>query len=204
MHRALKNQHRTHHDSTMRITDPLKASLIAMAISAANPCLAEDYSESLEIPGSEWRIESQCSAVADATQCTISVNDGKTEEKVLDYPAPPASANYEANIFLLTFGCGTACSVAYVYKLGGHLGGPFPLVEATDNEREVVMSLGAKSVLFYRMFDNNDALLHEITPELNDANLLDVVDDSSLENHIFRLSYRTEHGLEELQYEAPQ
>lgn len=93
---------------------------------------------------------------------------------------------------------------AYAYKLGGYLGGPFPLVEATDNEREVVMSLGAKSVRFYRMFDNSDEPLHEITPDLNDANLLDVVDDSSLEDHIFRLSYRTENGLKELQYEAPQ
>ena len=188
----------------MRITCSLKASLIAMAVSAANPSRAEDYSESLEIPRSEWRIESQCSTVAKATQCTISVNDGNTEEKVLNYPAPPASASYEANIFLLTFGCGTVCSATYAYKLGGSLGGPFPLVEATDNEREVVMSLGAKSVLFYRMFDNSDAPLHEITPDLNDTNLLDVVDDSSLEDHIFRLSYRTENGLEELQYEAPQ
>lgn len=188
----------------MTITDSIKASLLALSISAANICSAENYSESLEIPGSEWRIESQCSTVAKATQCTISVNDGNTEEKVLNYPAPPASASYEANIFLLTFGCGTACSATYAYKLGGHLGGPFPLVEATDNEREVVMSLGAKSVLFYRMFDNSDEPLHEITPDLNNANLLDVIDDSSLEDHIFRLSYRTENGLEELQYEAPQ
>ena len=200
----LKNALITHQSSAMTITDSIKASLLALSILATNICSAENYSESLEISGSEWRVESQCSTVAQATQCTISVNDGNTEEKVLNYPAPPASASYEAQIFLLTFGCGTACSATYAYKLGGHLGGPFPLVEATDNEREVVMSLGAKSVLFYRMFDNNDALLHEITPELNDANLLDVVDDSSLENHIFRLSYRTEHGLEELQYEAPQ
>ena len=188
----------------MTITDSIKASLLALSISAANICSAESYSESFEIPGSEWRIESQCSTVAKATQCTISVNDGNTEEKVLNYPAPPASASYEAKIFLLTFGCGTACSATYAYKLGGHLGGPFPLVEATDNEREVVMSLGAKSVLFYRMFDNSDGPLHEITPNLNDSNLLDVIDDSSLEDHIFRLSYRTENGIEELQYEAPQ
>lgn len=94
----------------MTITDSMKASLLALSISATNICSAENDSESLEIPGSEWRIESQCSAVTDATQCTISVNDGKTEEKVLDYPAPPASASYEAKIFLLTFGCGTACS----------------------------------------------------------------------------------------------
>jgi len=188
----------------MTITDSIKASLLALSILATNICSAENYSESLEISGSEWRVESQCSTVAQATQCTISVNDGNTEEKVLNYPAPPASASYEAHIFLLTFGCGTACSATYAYKLGGSLGGPFPLVEATDNEREVVMSLGAKSVLFYRMFDNSDAPLHEITPKLNDANLLDVVDDSRLEDHKFRLSYRTEHGLEELQYEAPQ
>lgn len=200
----LKNALITHQSSAMTITDSIKASLLALSISAANICSAESYSESFEIPGSEWRIESQCSTVAKATQCTISVNDSNTEEKVLNYPAPPASASYEANIFLLTFGCGTACSATYAYKLGGHLGGPFPLVEATDNEREVVMSLGAKSVLFYRMFDNSDEPLHEITPDLNDANLLDVVDDSSLEDHIFRLSYRTENGLKELQYEAPQ
>lgn len=195
---------RTYLKSAMSITSSITASLLFLAVSADNICLAENNSENFEIPESEWRIESQCSTVAKATQCTISVNDGNTEEKVLDYPAPPASASYEANIFLLTFGCGTACSATYAYKLGGHLGGPFPLVEATDNEREVVMSLGAKSVLFYRMFDNSDEPLHEITPDLNDANLLDVVDDSSLEDHIFRLSYRTENGLEELQYEAPQ
>src|SRR3989338_1988999 len=179
----LKNALITHQSSAMTITDSIKASLLALSILATNICSAENYSESLEISGSEWRVESQCSTVAQATQCTISVNDGNTEEKVLNYPAPPASASYEAQIFLLTFGCGTACSATYAYKLGGSLGGPFPLVEATDNEREVVMSLGAKSVLFYRMFDNSDAPLHEITPNLNDSNLLDVIDDSSLEDH---------------------
>lgn len=188
----------------MKITDSIKASLLVLAVSTVNICLAENYSESFEIPNSGWRVESQCSSVAQATQCKIFINDGYTEEKVLDYPAPPASVSYETNIFLLTFGCGTACSATYAYKLGGHLGGPFPLVEAADNEREVVMSVGVKSVLFYRMFDNSDEPLHEITPDLNNANLLDVIDDSSLEDHVFRLSYRTENGLEEVQYEAPQ
>lgn len=188
----------------MTITDSIKASLLILAISAAKICLAENYSESFEIPDSGWRVESQCSTIAKATQCRISLNYGNTQEKILEYPAPPASASYEANVFLLTFGCGTACSATYAYKLGGYLGGPFPLVEAADSEREVVMSLGAKSVLFYRMFDNSDDPLHEIVLDLNDASLLDVVDDSSLEDHIFRLSYRTENGLEELQYEAPQ
>lgn len=188
----------------MRITDSIRTSLLALAVSAANLCLAEDYSESIEIPDSGWHVETQCSTVAKTTQCAISVSDGSTEEKVLDYPGAPASASYEADVFLLTFGCGTACSATYAYKLGGHLGGPFPLVEAVDSEREVVMSLGATSVRFYRMFDKSDAPLHEIAPDLGGANLLDSVDDSGIEDHVFRLSYRRGNGVEELQYEAPQ
>lgn len=188
----------------MRITDSIRASLLVLAVSAANLGLAEDYSESIEIPDSGWRVETQCSTVAKTTQCAISVSDGGTEEKVLDYPGTPASASYEAGVFLLTFGCGTACSATYAYKLGGHLGGPFPLVEAVDNEREVVMSLGATSVRFYRMFDKSDAPLHEISPDLGGASLLDSVDDSGIEDHVFRLSYRSGNGVEELQYEAPQ
>ncbi|MFZ3184844.1 MAG: hypothetical protein WA173_11985 [Pseudomonas sp.] len=30
------------------------------------------------------------------------------------------------------------------------------------------------------------------------------IDDSGIEDHVFRLSYRRENGVEELQYEAPQ
>lgn len=188
----------------MRITDSIKTSLLVLAVSAANLCLAEGYAESIEIPDSEWRVETQCSTVAKATQCAISVSDGSTKEKVLDYPGPPASASYEADVFLLTFGCGSACSATYAYKLGGHLGGPFPVVEAVDSEREVLMSLGATSVRFYRMFDKSDVPLHEIAPDLDGSSLLDSIDDSGIEDHIFRLSYRSGNGVEELHYEAPQ
>ena len=189
----------------MTITNSITArsSLLVLVVSTVNICLAENYSESFEIPNSEWRVESQCSTVAKTSQCTISVNNGSTDEKVLDYPTPLSSASYEKGVFLLTFGCGTACSATYAYKIGGQLGGPFPLVEAADNEREVVMSLGVKSVLFYRMFGNNDEPIHEITPNLGDSNLLDNVEEGNLEDHVFRLHYRHENAIKEIQYEAP-
>lgn len=78
----------------MRITDSIQASLLVMAVSAANLCLAEDYSKSIEIPDSGWRVETQCSTAAKTTQCVISVSDGSIEEKVLDYPGAPTSASY--------------------------------------------------------------------------------------------------------------
>lgn len=187
----------------MHRTLTVRTSLIGLVASAASTCLAGDYSESVEIPNSEWHVETQCSTVTKATLCAISVSDGRVKEKLLEYPAAPTSVSYEENLFLLTFGCGTACSATYAYKLGGHLGGPFPLVEAVDSEREVVMSLGEKSVRFYRMFGKNNKPLHEITPELNGNSLLNSIDDSGIEEHVFRLSYRSENGVEELQYEAP-
>lgn len=187
----------------MHRTLTVRTSLLVLAASAASYCLAGDYSESVETPNSEWHVETQCSSVTKNTRCAISVSDGKIKEKILDYPAAPTSASYEEGVFLLTFGCGTACSATYAYKLGGHLGGPFPLVEAVDSEREVVMSLGEKSVRFYRMFSKSDKPLHEITPELNGNSLLNSIDDSGIEDHVFRLSYRSENSVEELQYEAP-
>ncbi len=181
----------------------VRTSLIGLVASVASTCLAGNYSESVEIPDSGWRVETQCSTVAKGTQCAISVSDGSVKEKLLDYPAAPTYVSHEENIFLLTFGCGTACSATYAYKLGGHLGGPFPLVEAVDSEREVVMSLGEKSVRFYRMFNKSNKPLHEITPELDGNSLLNSIDDSGIEDHVFRLSYRSKNGVEELQYEAP-
>lgn len=77
-------------------------------------------------------------------------------------------------------------------------------MEVVDSEREVVMSLSATSVRFYRMFDKSGAPLHEIAPDLGGASLLDSVDDSCIEDHVFRLSYRSKNGAEGLQYEAPQ
>ncbi len=139
----------------MLITDFIGTSVLLLAASTASICLAKRFSESIEISDSQWRVDTRCSTVSEATQCAISVSDGEQQEKVLDYPAAPApaSASYEAGVFLLTFGCGPACSATYAYKLGGSLGGPFPLVEVADSEREVVMSLGEQSVRFYRMFD---------------------------------------------------
>lgn len=120
----------------MRVTDFIRTSVLLLSAFAVSICKAANFSESIEIPDSQWRVDTQCSTVSKATQCAISVSDGKQEEKVLDYPAAPASASYEAGVFLLTFGCGTACSATYAYKLGGSLGGPFPLVEVADNERK--------------------------------------------------------------------
>lgn len=187
----------------MRIRVFIKTSVLVLAASATSICLAEDFSESIEIPDSQWRVETQCSTVNKATQCAISVSDGDQEEKVLDYPAAPASASYEAGVFLLTFGCGTACSATYAYKLGGLLGGPFPLVEVVDSEREVVMSLGDQSVRFYRMFGATDKPLHEVTPEFGGYSLLESIADTGIEDHVFRMTYQGQTELEMLEYEAP-
>lgn len=187
----------------MRITDFIRTSVLLLAASMASICLAEDFSESIEMPDSQWRVDTQCSTVSKAMQCAISVSDGTQEEKVLDYPAAPASASYEAGVFLLTFGCGTACSATYAYKLGGSLGGPFPLVEIVDSEREVVMSLGDRSVRFYRMFGATDKPLHEVTPEFRGYSLLESIADTGIEDHVFRMTYQGQTGLEMLEYEAP-
>ncbi|MDH0142803.1 hypothetical protein [Aquipseudomonas alcaligenes] len=187
----------------MRITDFIRTSVLLLTAFTASICQAADFSESIEIPDSQWRVDTQCSTVSKATQCTISVRDGTQEEKVLDYPAAPASASYEAGVFLLTFGCGTACSATYAYKLGGSLGGPFPLVEVADSEREVVMSLGDSSVRFYRMFDAADKPLHEVTPEYGGYSLLESIADTGIEDHVFRVTYQGKTDLEMLEYEAP-
>jgi len=79
--------------------------------------------ELLGIPGSPWQVESHCRK----SVCEVSLTDGSTTEQVLQFPAPPSHASHESGIFLLTFGCGTACSATYAYKLGGQLGGPYPL-----------------------------------------------------------------------------
>ncbi|WP_373386808.1 hypothetical protein [Pseudomonas alcaligenes] len=187
----------------MDITGFIRTSVLVLAASTAPICLAEDFSESIEIPDSQWRVDTQCSTVSKATQCMISVSDGTQEEKVLDYPAGPSSATYESGVFLLTFGCGTACSATYVYKLGGSLGGPFSLVEAVDTEREVVMSLGDSSVRFYRMFETGDKPLYEITPEYGGYSLLESIADTGIENHVIRVTYQGKADLEMLEYEAP-
>lgn len=180
-----------------------KASTLLLAVSTGSICQATDLSESIEIPDSQWRVDTQCSTVNKATQCTISVNDGIQEEKVLDYPAAPASATYESGVFLLTFGCGTACSATYAYKLGGSLGGPFPLLAVSDSEREVVMSLSDSSVRFYRMFEAGDKPLYEITPEFAGYSLLESIADTGIEGHVFRVTYQGKADLEMLEYEAP-
>ncbi|MGL4317443.1 MAG: hypothetical protein ACRCTL_12620 [Pseudomonas sp.] len=188
----------------MWFIDFIKTSVLAISAFTTSICLANELSESIEIPNSQWRVETQCSTVSQATQCAISVSNGEQKEKVLKYPAAPASASYEAGVFLLTFGCGTACSATYAYKLGGSLGGPFPLVEVVDSEREVVMVLGDRSVSFYRMFDATDKPLHEVTPEFIGYSLLESIIDTGIEDHVFRMTYQSRAGLEVLEYEAPQ
>ncbi|MEE1948731.1 hypothetical protein V0R48_07090 [Pseudomonas alcaligenes] len=187
----------------MRITDFIRTSVLVLTVFTVSICQAADFSESIEIPDSQWRVDTQCSTVSKATQCAISVSDGTQEEKVLDYPAAPVSASYEAGVFLLTFGCGTACSATYAYKLGGSLGGPFPLVEVADSEREVLMSLGDRSVRFYRMFEANDKPLYEVTPEFGGYSLLESIADTGIEDHVFRVTYQGKVDLEMLEYEAP-
>ena len=187
----------------MQITDFIITSILILAASTASICLAEGFSESIEIPDSQWRVDTQCSTVSKATQCAISVSDGTQEEKVLDYPAAPSSASYEAGVLLLTFGCGTACSATYAYRLGGQLGGPFSLVEVVDSEQEVVMSLGDSSVRFYRMFEASDKPLHEITPEFGGYSLLESIADTGIEDQVFRVTYQGKADLEMLEYEAP-
>ena len=187
----------------MRITDFIRTSVLLLTAFTASICQAADFSESIEIPDSQWRVDTQCSTVSKATQCAISVSDGTQEEKVLDYPAAPVSASYEAGVFLLTFGCGTACSATYAYKLGGSLGGPFPLVEIADSEREVLMSLDDSSVRFYRMFGANDKPLYEVTPEFGGYSLLESIADTGIEDHVFRVTYQGKADLEMLEYEAP-
>ena len=155
--------------------------------------------ELLGIPGSPWQIESHCRK----SVCGVSLTDGATSEQVLQFPSPPSHASHESGIFLLTFGCGTACSATYAYKLGGQLGGPFPLVEVTDNEREVLMSLGERSVRFYRMFEASDKPLYEITPEFGGYSLLESIADTGIEDHVFRVTYQGKADLEILEYEAP-
>ena len=187
----------------MRITGFIRTSVLLLAAFAVSICKAANFSESIEIPDSQWRVDTQCSTVSKTTLCAIAVSDGTQEEKVLDYPAAPASASYEAGVFLLTFGCGTACSATYAYKLGGSLGGPFPLVEVADNEREVLMSLGDRSVRFYRMFEANDKPLYEITPDFGGYSLLESIADTGIEDHVFRVTYQGKADLEMLEYEAP-
>lgn len=187
----------------MRIKNLIRASALFLTTATFSICLAADFSENIEIPDSQWRVDTQCSTVSKATQCAISVSDGRQEEKVLDYPAAPVSASYEAGVFLLTFGCGTACSATYAYKLGGSLGGPFPLVEVADSEREVLMSLDDSSVRFYRMFGANDKPLYEVTPEFGGYSLLESIADTGIEDHVFRVTYQGKADLGMLEYEAP-
>lgn len=187
----------------MLIIDFIKISLLIIATLTFSICQAADSSESFEIPDTPWHVETQCYTVNNATLCAVSVSDGIQKENVLNYPAAPVSASYEAGVFLLTFGCGTACSATYAYKLGGSLGGPFSLVEVVDNEREVVMSLGDRSVRFYRMFEASDKPLHEITPEFGGYSLLESIADTGIENHVFRVTYQGKSNLEMLEYEAP-
>lgn len=70
----------------MQIKEFIRTSTLILAASTASICLAEDFSESIDIPDSQWRVDTQCSTVSKATQCAISVSDGEQEEKVLDYP----------------------------------------------------------------------------------------------------------------------
>lgn len=99
--------------------------------------------------------------------------------------------------------CEAACSATYAYKLGGSLGGPFPLVDVADSEREVLMSLGDSSVRFYRMFGVTDKPLHEVTPEFGGYSLLESIADTGIEEQVFRMTYQGQAGLEMLEYEAP-
>ncbi|WP_289532938.1 hypothetical protein [Pseudomonas sp. SO81] len=175
---------------------PLVRATVALLMGlSAGICEAE----LLGIPGSSWQVESDCRRGV----CEVSLTDGVNTEQVLQFPSPPSHANHESGIFLLTFGCGTTCSATYAYKLGGQLGGPFSLVEVVDSEREVVMSLGERSVRFYRMFGTSDKPLNEITPEFGGYSLLESIADTGIEDHVFRVTYQGKADLEVLEYEAP-
>lgn len=170
------------------------ASAFLMATAAAT-----GQAELLDIAGSHWQVESHCAA----GNCQIALTDGVISEPVLQFPSPPNHASQDDGIFLFTFSCGTACSATYAYKLGGSLGGPFPLVEVVDSEREVLMSLSEHSVRFYRMFDSTDKPLHEIAPVLGGSSLLESIADTGIEDHVFRMTYQGQTGLEMMEYEAP-
>ncbi len=174
---------------------PCRAALAFLMTTATATCQAE----LLDIAGSHWQVESHCSA----GNCQIALTDGVISEPVLQFPSTPNHVSQDAGIFLFTFSCGSACSATYAYKLGGPLGGPFPLVEIVDSEREVLMSLGEHSVRFYRMFDSTDKPLHEIAPALGDSSLLESIADTGIEDHVFRMTYQGQTGLEMLEYEAP-
>lgn len=160
---------------------------------------ATSQAELLEISNSPWQIESKC----DISTCHLTLTDGAIIEQVMSFPSAPSQIGYKSNVFLLTFGCGTACSATYAYKLGGQLGGPFSMVEEVDSEREVVMSLGESSVRFYRMFGANDKPLYEVTPEFGGYSLLESIADTGIEDHVFRVTYQGKADLEMLEYEAP-
>src|SRR5690606_36711997 len=144
---------------------------------------ATGLAELLDIAGSHLQVESHCAA----GNCQIALTDGVISEPVLQFPSPPNHASQDAGIFLFTFSCGSACSATYAYKLGGPLGGPFPLVETVDSEREVLMSLGEDSVRFYRMFEASDKPLYEIAPEFGGYSLLESIADTGIEDHVFRM-----------------
>ena len=160
---------------------------------------ATGQAELLDIAGSHWQVESHCAA----GNCQIALTDGVISEPVLQFPSPPNHASQDAGIFLFTFSCGSACSATYAYKLGGPLGGPFPLVETVDSEREVLMCLGEHSVRFYRMFEASDKPLYEIAPEFGGYSLLESIADTGIEDHVFRMTYQDPTGLKMLEYEAP-
>ncbi len=181
----------------------MRASALVLIFSAASMCFADGYSESIDLSESKWRVDSDCTEHDKLAQCAISVRSDSHEEKVLDSPTPPASVSYESGVFLLTFGCGTACSATYAYKLGGQLGGPFSMVESVDSEREVLMSLGDSSVRFYRMFEASGKPLYEATPEFGGYSLLESIADTGIEDHVFRVTYQGKTDLEMLEYEAP-
>ncbi len=65
------------------------------------------------------------------------------------------------------------------------------------------MSLGDSSVRFYRMFEANDKPLYEVAPEFGGYSLLESIADTGIEDHVFRMTYQGQAGLEMLEYEAP-
>lgn len=141
-------------------------------------------------------LETRCASGEGAGSCAVYRVENREEKKIISFPFPPSSINFDHGVFVITSPCGTQCSATYFYKESGALGGPFPLVEAYDVERGVVLSMAQGALQMYDMFAKGGLRsIRQMTLDVKpDVDLVDVVREVKLVHHTFVVSYIARDG----------
>lgn len=170
--------------------------LLLLVILIFPPLVKAEVREVAHLPRTNIKLEARCPSAEVVGNCAVYRVENREKKKIISFPFPPSSINFDHGVFVITFPCGTQCSATYFYKESGALGGPFPLVEAYDVERGVVLSMAQGALQMYGMFAKGGLRsIRQMTLDVkSDVDLVDVVRGVKLVDHTFVVSYIARDG----------